>query len=141
MSRQVAARFATAAATGQPLQSYGIARLAEGAPPVLPPDLPARALAGEGGGALDVAAAELHSIDWSHVLGGYAGALAVGGLVGFLAQGDKRGAFTGGLAAGAVWSAAETVHQWRAVHWGLGAAFLAWSGAGFYWAFKRKPRR
>jgi hypothetical protein len=54
----------------------------------------------------------LGRINWPQVLGGLAGALVLGGLVGF-AAGGKKGVYTGAAATSFLWSTGETIAHWR----------------------------
>jgi hypothetical protein len=81
----------------------------------------------------------LGRIHWPAILGAYAGSWAAGALIGYMAQGAAQGAVNGGLASSSVWSAAETIHQWRTFNRSVAVGFLAISAGSLYWALRRKP--
>lgn len=109
------------------------------APPFEPPTPPRPLGGGSGGG--DVQADEslylsVGRVNWPRTLGAYAGSWAAGSLVGWAAEGGPKGAVLGGLTSSAVWSASETIHQWRTLQKGVAIAFLTVSVGSFWWVLR-----
>ena len=116
--------------------------LAHDGPPNIPPSPPGMPLSGNGG---QVQADEpfvlsVGRLNWPQILGGYAGALVLGGLVGF-AAGGKRGVYTGAAATSFLWSTGETIKMWRARSWWVSLGFLALAAPSAWVVYDRMERR
>jgi hypothetical protein len=79
-------------------------------------------------------------LNWPQILGGYAGALALGGLVGW-AAGGKQGIYTGAASTSFLWSAGETVKSWRYRHWAVSLGFLVLAVPSAVVVYQKLERR
>ena len=113
-----------------------------GGPPLPPVRPPFTGFAGDGGQVhvAEPATLTIGRLNWPRLLGGYAGALVLGGAVGW-AAGGKRGVQTGAAATSFLWSTGETVKSWRHRSWLVSVGSLVLAVPSAVVVYRRMERR
>lgn len=113
-----------------------------GGPPLPPERPPVTGFAGNGGETRveEPLTLTVGRLNWPQILGGYAGSLALGALVGW-AAGGKQGVYVGAASTSFLWSTGETVKSWRYRHWAVSLGFLALAAPSAVVVYQRLERR
>jgi hypothetical protein len=79
-------------------------------------------------------------LNWPQLLGGYAGSLVLGALVGW-AAGGKQGIYAGAASTSFLWSTGETVKSWRQRHWAVSLGFLVLAAPSAVVVYRKLEQR